>query len=774
MKLNFLAARGEFFAKSFFTSTAVSTILGWLGFIIYEVNKAYENLGYQPDIFAYSKGESNRWDIDVYFFGFDIRYILDTFIYKNTDIFLGIFAVTVVVSLIFSYFYTKLEVSQTHRRGSELLNETEIIKTIKNLTLKKKNYKHKLTLLPKSIRDLKFRFAIGKVPFPVAHENSHILIFGSTGSGKTTAIMQIVLGSSFFRKRLTDFGSLFKADEGLLFLVTGLFNFICLGGYIYYGFFYGFSYFLPIALIMNIALIPLTLIKKESFPGIKDDGGIIVDVSDLLPKLGPHLPHIIVDPFDERSVLIDLAGDVMKDDGTLDGFVDGVFSADQTAEKFWNEKSKMLLEACFRVSKWYAADQGKEKATPADFKHVALEIANPENFDEFYAYAERDESIKLCLKGMTDKNGKLNNTGNSNFATFSTEIRKLCSNLFTRELKAGEDTFSFHRYLEYLKNPKIKKKKWLFIRLRDKNKNLMQTVYAGLLNMINREIVSFSEKCEWPRINLINDEWSSGLRLDSQETTLAKARKEGFTHICATQNPQMMYEKYGDKVTEAIFDHFNTKIIFRLNGKESSKYASELISKSETDQTNYSIGMRENNMQSNITNQVSTKEIQTVYDSQLQNMDDLQCYAKILNNPWFFSRLSRQNYPVEREIKDFIPSNITTDTFRVDSGLISDSDPLAAEKMETDPDSNKALDKTTEPEAPKDRSSLENQLIRPTFPGKNLNKKVKIISESPEKKPKKDPHKEKRLTAKNIKNSLKKTPVNLDDLSNRLLQELKK
>jgi len=560
------------------------------------------------------------------------------------------------------------------------------------------------------------RFPIGTVPFPMHYENLSIVGFGSPGVGKSVWLHQALRGSLPGYRRGRDGQNkphprLIKRPRDLTFAtltnheawpvaIAIVLNIFAACAYPFAAWQHAFALLSQVVtyavLVAPPALLAATCLWArlcpivDRYPGIIGDGGFIYDRADLMktlynrraPHTAPdgtvHYPDadLIFDPWDKRSIRWNIFNDLcpsllVQKDGTavlrsgepaIQAFVEGFYPLPPKGEPFWAEASRSLLKIIIMFTiaqKKKLAKQlhgnptlAQERPTMQDLADTILETTRSPDHLRLLG-ATYPQTYAPIAEMLGEPGSKLSPMASSVFATFKQSVQTFTHPIWTTPPGPNDgDGLSVHAFVDQLKDPTTKPRRFLFLRNQATNEASNRPVYTALLNMVFRYIISAEDPREYPRIVFVIDEWGSLAQLTQLTNLLAEGRKYGTTVIALTQTPEQIVDVYGPHRANVLFSNLATKIIFRPNDEETANRFVKMIGKQEKEEHTTSVQMNELNLQGSLSNNQQIKIEDTRFASEIMALEPFHCLVLYPAQPWFKTIVPEHFYePITPDIK---------------------------------------------------------------------------------------------------------------------------
>lgn len=161
------------------------------------------------------------------------------------------------------------------------------------------------------------------------------------------------------------------------------------------------------------------------------------------------------------------------------------------------------------------------------------------------------------------------------------------------------------------------------------------------------------EENEDRRIWVVMDEMPSLHKLPELGSIIAEVRKFGGCYLIGIQSYAQLVKTYGKHAADEMFDLLNSRFYFRAPSAEMAQISAKDLGEQEIDvsRENYSYGA--NTLRDGVTLSHQTITRPVVSASEIQTLDDLQCWARVPNSS-FITRLDLQIDPKKKQNTPFL------------------------------------------------------------------------------------------------------------------------
>lgn len=131
------------------------------------------------------------------------------------------------------------------------------------------------------------------------------------------------------------------------------------------------------------------------------------------------------------------------------------------------------------------------------------------------------------------------------------------------------------------------------------------------------------------RIWVIMDEMPSLHKLPELDSIIAEVRKFGGCYVIGLQSYAQLVKTYGKNTADVIFDLLNSRFYFRAPSAQMAQISSKDLGEQEVDVSRENISYGANTLRDGVSIGHQTVTRPVVSSSEIQAMDDLQCYLRV-------------------------------------------------------------------------------------------------------------------------------------------------
>jgi type IV secretory pathway TraG/TraD family ATPase VirD4 len=327
----------------------------------------------------------------------------------------------------------------------------------------------------------------------------------------------------------------------------------------------------------------------------------------------PERGDLILNPFDERCAYWNPFDDVRSpsDADRLAGFIVAKPGGNATGDDVWYDQARLVTAAVIRRL-W---EQGR--GSVGDLVH-ALRDMTP---DELAALTRGTEAARVFQKDA-DK-------ATASVLFCLAEAAKIVGSL--KRAPGDGPSLSFDDFYQGL--PRIEgAKPWIFLASRKRNFAAAKPLLGCWLDCAVAAILDRPIRGA-PRAWLILDELPALPRASGLLTLLPEGRKFGAVVVIAFQAIGQLRETYGQHATGTIVGQTGTQLVMRLGDPESTKWATELLGRSEIEEHRSSASLDSDAMtdKGSLSTLRQTKQI--VLDSEIGHLPPLTGFLRLSGLP---------------------------------------------------------------------------------------------------------------------------------------------
>jgi type IV conjugative transfer system coupling protein TraD len=169
---------------------------------------------------------------------------------------------------------------------------------------------------------------------------------------------------------------------------------------------------------------------------------------------------------------------------------------------------------------------------------------------------------------------------------------------------------------------------WLFITARSDQRQTLKPLLSAWVDIAINALMVLPEDYN-RRLWFIIDELASLQRLPSLQMGLAEGRKYGGCFLIGFQSKPQLEEIYGRQAAESMLDLFNTKVFFRCTEPSTQAWISKVLGDKEETESQTSISYGANSMRDGVSLSQQTRQKPIVMPTELSQLKDLECYIKL-------------------------------------------------------------------------------------------------------------------------------------------------
>ena len=169
---------------------------------------------------------------------------------------------------------------------------------------------------------------------------------------------------------------------------------------------------------------------------------------------------------------------------------------------------------------------------------------------------------------------------------------------------------------------------WLFITARaDQRQSLTPLISAWMDIAINALMVLPEDYSR--RLWFILDELAALQNLPSLQRGLAEGRKYGGCFLAGFQSKPQLEDIYGRSAAETMLDLFNTKVFFRCTEPSTQAWISKVLGDKEETEPQESISYGANSTRDGVSLSRQTRQKPLILPTEFSQLQDLECYVKL-------------------------------------------------------------------------------------------------------------------------------------------------
>jgi type IV secretory pathway TraG/TraD family ATPase VirD4 len=354
----------------------------------------------------------------------------------------------------------------------------------------------------------------------------------------------------------------------------------------------------------------------------------------------PERGDLILNPFDERCAYWNPFDDVRSpsDADRLAGFLVAKSGGNATADDVWYDQARLVTAAVIRRL-W---EQGR--GSVGELVHALRDMTA----DELAALTQGTEAARVFQKDA-DK-------ATASVLFCLAEAAKIVGSL--KRAPGDGPRLSFDDFYQAL--PRIDgAKPWIFLASRKRNFAAARPLLGCWLDCAVAAILDRPIRGA-PRAWLILDELPALPRASGLLTLLPEGRKFGAAVVIAFQAIGQLRDTYGQHATGTIVGQTGTQLVMRLGDPESTRWATELLGRSEIEEHRSSASLDSDAMTDKGSLSTSRQTKQIVLDSEIGHLPPLTGFLRLSGLP--IARVAIGRAHMERP--DIAPATVPFGTVR--------------------------------------------------------------------------------------------------------------
>lgn len=180
-------------------------------------------------------------------------------------------------------------------------------------------------------------------------------------------------------------------------------------------------------------------------------------------------------------------------------------------------------------------------------------------------------------------------------------------------------------------SPEESDPQWLFIASTPDQRETLKPLMTGLMSSAINSLLS-SEPHQTRRLWFIIDELACLNKQESLPKALAEIRKYGGCVAVGIQNIPQLQGQYGHAETKSLTSLFNTKIIFRNGDPETAKHMSQMLGEQEVKESMENISYGAHQMRDGVSLNEQKRLKPVVSANDIMILNDLEAYLKLPGN----------------------------------------------------------------------------------------------------------------------------------------------
>lgn len=370
----------------------------------------------------------------------------------------------------------------------------------------------------------------------------------------------------------------------------------------------------------------------------RGDTAIVYDTKGALLSrhMDPDRGDILLNPLDRRSAPWSPWADLDKATHPQE-FVNAMIPESSKSESFWHTAARVLLREVMMVQ----FDDPDRSITK-----LINTILNT-SIDDLRRLLKGTEAEPYLEEGLEKMRGSIQ----SNLSTYLTPLK------FLKPNAGGPSDLSIRQFIRTNADVGNRRRPWLWLTSQSDDHDAIQPLLSCWIGLAASAVLSLPTNTE-RRVWFILDEVGTLGRVAKLTKLVSTGREFGGAVVLGLQDIAQIESIYGHANMRTLLGVLATKVIFRTDGYESSRWASDTIGEVEISEVNESARYDPGDTESDIHFSSHTRVKQLVMPAEVTNLPDLTCYVKLpgglpvarttLPDPESFDRPYRH--------KDFDPS----------------------------------------------------------------------------------------------------------------------
>lgn len=389
---------------------------------------------------------------------------------------------------------------------------------------------------------------IGEVKLPVSMECQHVYIIGTTGTGKTTFMLQAI-------ERLRQ-----RQERGIIYDFKG----------------------------------------------------------DFVSRFYDSSTDFIINPVDSRCAGWSLFNE-LESQIDIEAMCHSLFPPGLREEDtYFNGTARDVFKGILQYL------HGEGKTSNMDLWNAARDI---------HKFLSSFEGGRVGLRHIDDPEGKQARGILSTMLKFTSPLR------FMSGVDGG---FSIK---EWVKNGKG----WLYVVNNQKAKDTLRPILSLAVDLVAREILSLDDDRD-RRIFMFVDELGTLQNLPSLIDILTLGRSKGASVWLGTQDFGRIKQIYGEDIAETIFNNCSTRICYRVNAPATARFLEDAFGEREISEVEESHSMGPDDGKDGLSLARRKKTEKIIMASEIMELPNLHCYAKMGHFNTTKTRITYKQYPVKNDI----------------------------------------------------------------------------------------------------------------------------
>ncbi|WP_425667769.1 type IV conjugative transfer system coupling protein TraD (plasmid) [Vibrio tubiashii] len=344
----------------------------------------------------------------------------------------------------------------------------------------------------------------------------------------------------------------------------------------------------------------------------RGDKAIIYDKGcTCVSKFYDESQDTILNPFDERCPDWDIWCDA-KEAPDFENMANALIPQHGEGDPFWVDSARTIFSSTgYRMQD----DQDDKRSTER-----LLNLILTSELEELGSYLHGTESASL----VSDKIQKTAISIKSVLATYIKSLRFLDG--LNRENEDGQPERKKFSITDWIQDDN--QRGFLFLSSAARQHASLRPLISSWLAIASNAILGLAENPD-RRIWVIIDEMPSLHKLPELGEIIAEVRKFGGCYVIGLQSYAQLTKTYGKNAAEEMNDLLNTRFYFRSPSNAMAEISSKDLGEQEIELSKEHISYGANQLRDGVSLSHETRTQRLVIPSELQSLDDLQCYLRV-------------------------------------------------------------------------------------------------------------------------------------------------
>lgn len=317
---------------------------------------------------------------------------------------------------------------------------------------------------------------------------------------------------------------------------------------------------------------------------------------------------IILNPFDKRCANWDVWCDA-KDAPDFENMAAALIPQHGEGDPFWVDSARTIFSST-------AYRMGQDKKSPTTSRLLSLILTS--KLETLGSYLEGTESASLVSKDIK----KTAISIKSVLATYIKSLRFLDGLENEDRPEALRKKFSITDWVQ-----DDTRSGFLFLSSNAQQHASLRPLISMWLAIASNAVLGLKED-ENRRIWVIMDEMPSLHKLPELGAIIAEVRKFGGCYLIGIQSYAQLVKTYGQNAADEMFDLLNTRFYYRSPSEKMAEISSKDLGEQEIDVSKEHVSYGANPLRDGVSLGHQTRTQRVVSASQIQALDDLQCYLR--------------------------------------------------------------------------------------------------------------------------------------------------